>query len=188
MSSYSLLVFVHVLAAMGLFVAMAIEGVALGRLPRAKTAEDAREWLRSLALPGRLGPIAMLTAVASGIWMMRVAWSREAWMASSLVAVVAMAVVGGAVTNRRVRQRRATFAAAGSRDDVAVAGQLSIRPLTASLRVRTALGVGVLALMTLKPGLAGSALVVAAAAVGGLLVAGLPSPRRRSAIREATQV
>jgi hypothetical protein len=184
MSSYSLLVFVHVLAATGLFAAMAVEGVALGRLAKAKTSEEAREWLRSLALPGRLGPLAMLAAVASGIWMMAVAWSSEAWMPSALGLVVAMGAVGGAVTSRGVRQRRAALAAAGSRDDLA--GQRSIRPLTASLRVRVALGVGVLALMTFKPGLAGSLLVVAAAAVGGLLAA-IPSPRRGSAIRAAAQ-
>jgi hypothetical protein len=140
MNPYSILIFVHVLGATGLFVAMAIEGVSLGRLPRSKTSEEAREWVRSLASAGRLGPIAMLTAVASGLWMMAVAWSPAAWMPSSLGAVIAMAIVGGVLTNRRVRQLRTALEAGGSRDDVA--RQLSTRGLTASLRVRVALSYG----------------------------------------------
>jgi hypothetical protein len=65
-----------------------------------------------------------------------------------------------------------------SRDDIAP--QISIRALSASLRIRTALGVGILALMTLKPGLSGSVLIVAKGAVGGLLVAGIDvAPSRR---------
>jgi hypothetical protein len=185
MNSYSLVTFVHVLGATGLFVAMAIEAVSLGRLPKTTTSEEGREWLRSLALAGRLGPIAMLTAVASGVWMAAVAWSPEPWMPSALGAVIAMAVIGGIVTNRRVRQLRAAAAAGGSRADLA--RRISMSALAASLRVRFALGVGVLALMTLKPGLAGSLLLMAAAAVGGLLGAGIPSLRRGSANDEAAQ-
>jgi hypothetical protein len=185
MNSYSLLIFVHVLAATGLFVAMAIEGVSLGRLSQARTSEEAQESLRSLALPARVGPIAMLTAVASGVWMMAVAWSDEPWMRSALGAVIAMGAVGGIVTNRRVRQLRTVLAAGGSHVDVA--RRTSMRALAASLRVRVALGVGILALMTLKPGLAGSLLIVAASAAGGLLLAGIPSPRRESAIGEPTR-
>jgi hypothetical protein len=185
MNSYSLLIFVHVLAATGLFVAMAIEGVSLGRLSKAKTPEAAQEWLRSLAIPARLGPIAMLTAVVSGIWLAVLGSTHEPWTSSALGAVIAMGAVGGVVTNRRVRRLRAALAVGKSLDDVPP--PIPVRALDASLRVRVALGVGILALMTLKPGLAGSLLILAAAAIGGLL-AGVPSPRRDSAIGEPDQV
>ncbi len=65
MSLYQLLVFLHVLAGVGIFVALGIESISLGRLQSAATPVDARVWM-GLLKPGRLGPIAMLTTLVAG--------------------------------------------------------------------------------------------------------------------------
>src|SRR6266446_5916689 len=83
MSLYQFLIFIHVLGGVALFVAIGIEAVALGRLRRAETPADARVWLGLFRMPGRLGPTAMLTALASGAWMMKVSWGYQPWIAGA---------------------------------------------------------------------------------------------------------
>jgi hypothetical protein len=175
MSLYQFLIFIHVLAAVGLFVAIGIEAVSLARLRRAETPADARVWLGLFRLPGRLGPVAMLTVLASGAWMMKVSWGYQPWIAGALLAVVAMAVIGGAVSLRRMRRLRAALAAeTGPGLSNATRAARSGPALVNSLRIRIALGVGILGLMTMKPSDHPTAILVLVTAVAAALVASLP--------------
>jgi len=176
MSLYQFLIFIHVLGAVALFVAIGIEAVALGRLRRAETPAAARVWLGLFRMPGRLGPTAMLTALASGAWMMKVSWGYQPWIAGALAAIVGMAVIGGVVSRRRMRRLRVALAAE-SRPELSEALRSS-PALVMSLRLRIALGVGILALMTMKPSDHASAILVLAAAVLAALVASIPLATR----------
>lgn len=164
MTAYPFIVFVHVVGAVGIFATIAIETVSLGRLQRAATPADARVWMSLLALPWRLGPIPMSATLASGIWMMAVSWGPQPWLVSAFVGLVGMAVAS-VVSRRRTRRLRAALAAEPPSELPLRSGQA----LTASLRLRIALGVGILGLMTVKPGAAGSWLILAAAAAAGLI-------------------
>ncbi len=168
MNVYPFLIFVHVLGAVGIFAAIAIEAVSLGRLQGAETPADARVWVSLLALPWRLGPIAMVATLASGIWMMAMGWGLQPWLVSALVGLVGMAVAG-VVSLRRTRRLRAFGAEPQSEFPDAFRSLRSGRTLSASLRLRIALGVGILGLMTVKPGAAGSWLILAAAAAAALI-------------------
>jgi hypothetical protein len=111
MSVYPFLVFLHVLGAMGLFAAIAIEAVALGRVRQADAPAGVREGMAVLAQNERLGGIAMLTLIASGAWMMATTWGHQWWIASAFIGIIGMGVAGGAVSSRRIRRLRAALAA-----------------------------------------------------------------------------
>ncbi|WP_242343007.1 hypothetical protein [Anaeromyxobacter terrae] len=180
MSTYSILVFVHVLGGVGVYVALGIEAVALGGLRRAETPGDAGVWLRLHAVPRRLGPAAMITALASGAWMMATAWGRQPWILGAFLGMVGMAIAGGGVTGRAMRRLRAALAGeSGTALSSAFRDARGSAALTASLRVRIAIGLGILALMTVKPEAAGSGVILAAAVVAGL-AAGIPRDARRT--------
>jgi hypothetical protein len=186
MSLYQLLVFLHVLGGVGIFVALGIESISLGRLQSAAAPVDARVWMDLLKVPSRLGPIAMLTALVAGIWLMAQGWGRQPWIVSALVGLVGMAALGGVISLRGARRLR--VALAGETGPELSDGFRSIRSgtaLTASLRLRIAIGIGILGLMTIKPGAAGSLLILAAAALSGL-VASIPFAARRSRLAETT--
>jgi len=166
MSLYQFLIFIHVLGAVGLFVAIGIEAVSLGRLRRAETLADARVWLGQLKLPGRLGPIGMLTALASGAWMMKVSWGYQAWIAGAIVALVGMIVVGLVVTMPRLRRLRVALRAeTGPVLSDGIRAVTSSTALVMSVQLRIALGVGILGLMTMKPSDNPSAILVLATVV-----------------------
>jgi hypothetical protein len=185
MNAYALLVLVHVLGALGVFAALAMEAVWLRTLRLAETPASALVSMRLLPLHERVGAVSMLATLATGIWAMAVAWGHEAWLVVAFVTFVALGAVGGAVSGRRVRRLRSAFEAASGSDLLgAVEAIRSSAALSASLRIRIALGVGIVALMVLKPagGAVSIAIAVAAALAG--VAASLPLLGRRAPIAE----
>jgi hypothetical protein len=179
MNGYPILLFLHVLGGVGVYVALGIEVVALARFQRAGTPGDAALWLRVLRGPSWLSPLAMLLALGSGIWMAVLVWGHQAWIFTAFLGIVGMMIAGGAVTGRAMRRLRAALVGEGGPElSPAFRTAAASRALAASLRVRIALGLGVLALMTAKPSADGSALIGIAAILGGL-AACVPLASRR---------
>lgn len=181
---YPFAVFVHVVGAVGLGAAVGVEALALGRLRRAATTDDARGWLRQLALGGRIGPYSMLAVLASGIWMTATVWGHVPWVATAFAGMVVMGALGGGVTGRALRRLGAALQAErGVEPSEDLRARLATPVLTASLWLRAGLLVGVLGLMTVKPsGTATSALILTGAAALGLAAsAGSLAGRRKGA-------
>lgn len=188
MSLYPLLVFLHVLSAMGLFAAIAVEAVALGRLRRADAPAGVREGMGLLARNERLGGIAMLTLIASGAWMMATTWGHQWWIASAFIGIIGMGAAGGAVSSRRIRRLRAALdAEKGPGLSQAFRTLQTSAALVASLRVRISLGIGIVALMSLKPTGAGTSLLILAAALVAGLAASLPLAAARAPMVERSE-
>jgi hypothetical protein len=55
MNDYSIVLFVHIVGALGFFVALGVEWLSLRHLRRATTAEQVREWIRVSTGVRRLG-------------------------------------------------------------------------------------------------------------------------------------
>jgi hypothetical protein len=184
MGLYPLLIFLHVLAAVGLFASLGIEVVALGRLRSAATLDAAGMWIGLLRSP--LPLVSMVTIVVTGIWMSIVRWGDEAWIGVSLLAIVGMAVVSAFATRRLRRVSTALASESGPGLSLTFRALQSSATLVASLRLRVAIGIGILALMTVKPDALGS-IAILAAAVGAGLMGGLPLAWRRDLPSEASE-
>jgi len=180
MSVYPFLVFVHVLGAVGTFAAMTIEMVSLGGLGRAEAPADTRVWIQLLAMPFRVGPLAMVAILVSGLWMMSMGWGRQPWLVSAMIGLVAMALLGALFSLRQVRRLRAALASESSSElSDALRSVRSGNALIASLRLRIAIGVAILGMMTFKPEAAGSWLILATGIVAGLVASLVPPALRR---------
>ncbi|HEX3645134.1 MAG TPA: hypothetical protein VHT95_05975 [Vicinamibacterales bacterium] len=148
---HGFVVFLHVSAAMGMLVTLAIEWLSLRGLARATTYEQARDWagLWNLLLP--VGLPAVLLAVASGIYLATTLGAWElGWVRVAVPTIVLIALAGASVGPRRNRLRSALTVGAG-----ALPGdlhrQLRHPLLGASWRCRAALSFGLLFLMTVRP-------------------------------------
>jgi small-conductance mechanosensitive channel len=170
MHLYPFLIFVHILGAIALFAAIAIEAISLAALDRTESSAAARTWVGLLALPFRLGPSAMAAILLSGMGMMAMGWGHPAWLVAAMIGLVAMGAVGGLVSLRGFRRLRAALA---SETEPKLSDAFwSAPPRTAlgrSVVLRLAIGIGILALMSFKPGALGSSLVLAAAGLTGLI-------------------
>src|SRR5689334_23457697 len=173
----SILLFLHVAGAMGVFVALGMEALALGQLRRASNVGAIRAALGALGAGQRLmGPSGLLL-VLSGIYLATAYWHWQgAWMGLGFLGMLAIGALGGIMTSRNVGRLRKDLD--GSRASVS---SVTVTPaLWTSFAIRAALLVGVLFLMTVKPGPLGSL-----AAIGTAVVIGLVASRTRGSRRAA---
>jgi hypothetical protein len=174
-SLYTIALFLHIVGALGLFVALGLEWASLLFLRRAATVEQARERLQLFTSLRRLYPLSWLAILIPGFYMAATAWRATAWVPTALAAVVLLVVLGAALTGRRmapIRQRLGTIGQSVAAESGPISTTLHQRLddpiLWASLRIRTAIALGIIFLMTVKPDLLGSLLTIGVAGVLGL--------------------
>lgn len=169
MTIYTAALFLHVMGALGLFVALGLEVTGLHHLRRAATGEEARERIRALAVLPRLYIPSMLAILLPGLYMTATVWGwRVGWTPVALVALVLLAALGAALTGTRMPALgRSTAAASGPLSPDLRQRLRDPLPWT-SIQMRTAIAVGIVFLMTVKPPLEGALLTIGVAAVLGL--------------------
>ncbi len=176
-SLYSVALFLHIVGALGLFIAIGLEWTSLLNLRRAATAEQAREWLKIFTSLRRIYPIAWLAILIPGFYMAATVWRGVAWITVSLAAVILIAALGAAVNIRRMGPIGQAAAVETGQLSADLRHRLADPLLWASLRIRTAIALGIVFLMTTKPGLVGALISMGVAVLLGLAFS-LPVGRR----------
>ena len=182
MSIYTIVLFLHVSGAIGYFVGMGTWLYCLAALRRAQRVEEVRA-LTNLA--GRLGAlfgISVLLILATGLYMAITAWGlRTGWIAVALVSLILIAPLGTAFIEPR---RRAIARLAQEVPDGPLPQSLKQRIhdpiLGTALQAVTILLLGIVFLMTTKPSLIVSLIVMAVALVLGLFSGALISRGTRT--------
>ena len=180
MTLYSVLLYVHVVTALGVFAALALEAVTLFRLRQSEASAEVRAWID--LVPG-LPQMTMATFVLlllSGIYLtVQISGWTLAW---PKLAMAALVLIGpfGAISGRRMRAIRNILHASNPNESELI-GRLHDPFLKLSLSLRISLVLGIVLLMTAKPGMAESLSIVGAFALLGIVLAFLPS--RRGAAR-----
>lgn len=171
MSIYGIVLFLHIVGALGLFAGMGLEQVSLAKLREAATPTQARDWLGVLSNLRRTdGPSGFLI-LATGFYMMATRWGRGTWMTLGVVGMVLMAAIAVAMTSRRARGLRDTFAI----DDTVMSWGVRARLADPLLRIagtlRLAIGLGIVFNMAVKPATFSALASFGVALLAGALVA-----------------
>jgi len=170
MSAYTVVLFLHVLGAIGLFVGLALEGVVMTLLKAAGTLELARfsastfNRLKYVFIPS------FILVLFGGLYLASIIGSAATpWIPVSLGGFVLILLVGVLITGPRMgRLIRALGAASSPADFAAVKTQVAARGLLGSHCLRGGIAIGILFLMTTKPDLVTSLAVTCGAALLGL--------------------
>lgn len=177
MNTYSIALFLHIVGALGFFVALGLEWTGLSQLRIAMTIEQVRAWMGILKNVRKVGFISMLTTVITGIYLMVVAWGGLAWIYVTLGSLVLVIVLSAALSNPRmvaIGQALVT----GNRPISQNFHNLANHPfLWISIQTRVAIALGIVFLKIAKPDLGGSLLTIGIAIVLGL-ASTLPVARR----------
>jgi hypothetical protein len=166
---YSIVLFLHIVGALGLFVALALEVISLIYLQRANSIESIREWLKTFRWLDRVGPISMGLLLLSGFHMIATTWGTVAWIGVALAAMVLFVMVGITLTRSRMAAIKRVEATESGALSSTFRQQLHDPFLWTSIKLRVALGLGIVFLMTVKPELEGALLAVGVAIVLGLV-------------------
>jgi len=184
MTIYSFVLFLHVVSAIGLFVALAAEGAIIFRIRSAQSIEATQflirafKRLRFVAIPSLLG------VLAGGLYLAS-KWGRGSfWIPLALGATLLIMLSGGLVTGTRIaRLGKALARTEIDASSEALSAMTKDTALLLSYGLRAGLGLGIVFLMTAKPGLLGSLGALAAGCAAGLFAA---ARMRRASTRIAT--
>lgn len=185
MSAYNVALFVHVLGVVALFVAIGVQQWGGAQVRRAATLEHLHLWLGLVGASQNLYPAAIVLLLAGGLFMAGTAWSFTApWIVVALTGLAAMIALGILVVGRRFAAIETAASAGGSGPLPADVARLVARPaLWACLFALNGTAVGILWLMTNKPGWVGSiAIVAVVTAVAGAFGAMAAKPKGNRAV------
>lgn len=181
MNLYSIALFLHIMGALGLFLTLGLEWMGLFGLRRAATVDQVRSWLYVSRSVGRVGLPAMLEVVISGAYMMAAAWGPVPWILVSIGAIVLLMASGMAILARRMGAIGKAAAQENGPIPFHLRQMLHSPLLWITIQTRMAVGLGIIYLMSVKPGLYGSLITMGVAIVlglaSGLLVMGQPRPQ-----------
>jgi len=167
MTTYSLILFLHIVGAFGLLVSFGLEWFGLDGLQLSCTAEQARASMKSFRVSAWVGAPSVSVVLLSGIYLWEASWRGTVWTVVALISLVAAGVIEALLTGRRMESVGESLSReTGPEPDV---HQLVSMPvLWASLQVRTLMVIGIAFLMTGKPGAAGSVITMIIAVLAGL--------------------
>jgi hypothetical protein len=182
-SLYAAALFLHVVGALGLVAAMALEWVLVARLGGAETAERARDWLGLLGVIRRVSPASLAALLLAGVYMAVAVWGGAGWIVVAFAALLLLPPLGMIAGLRLPAVQRELEAESGPLSP-ALRRRLDEPLFVASIQVRTAIVLGIVFLMTNKPDAAGSVVALAAAVVLGVACS-LPALERARRLRRA---
>jgi hypothetical protein len=169
---YTFALFVHISGAIGLFIAVSLVVVAFVRMRQASTLEQVREWASVANLAGKSIVFISLVILAPALYMVIIAWGfATPWVLASLITFVVLAIMGATMNGRNI-ERIFVMAQATSLAFVPdeLRTQLMAPQLWLSEGIRLTLLTGILSLMTIKPDMLFSLLILVAMLILGIIL------------------
>nr|BBH93565.1 hypothetical protein KTA_17640 [Thermogemmatispora argillosa] len=179
---YHLVLFLHILGALGLFMGVAIELTAMIGASQARSVEAVRVWSsvnRPLAL---FMPLTSSVIFFAGLAMLLGAWGwRHAWLDVSLVLFLLIGLVVSPVNGAHGRRLGALLAQASEGPVSLELRQALTYPLHWATTITTSfLAIGIVFLMVIKPDLAGTLVTILIALIFGIISSWLMIRRNRA--------
>jgi hypothetical protein len=168
MNTYSIALFFHIVGALGFFIALGLEWAGLRQIRNATTTEQVRQGMRISGSTRRLGMASMLTILVFGFYLAAVAWGGPAWITVTLGVMVVMIALSVALTGPRMAAIGQALAMEKGLLSPSLRQMANHPLLWISIQTRVAIALGIVFLMTVKPGLGGSLLTIGVATVLGL--------------------
>jgi hypothetical protein len=167
---YNIALFTHIVGVLGIFTSIALELASLFGLRRARSMEEVRAWTGIHKVIAWGFPLAALLTLGAGLFMAWDAWGWNVpWIDVAFLVLITMGLLGRLVNARRHQQ---LYQAMGTTLNGPLSDELSSQladpVLWSSVLLMTAVGLGVVFLMTVKPDLLGSFITLAIAVVVGL--------------------
>jgi hypothetical protein len=152
MTLYSFVLFAHITAVLAMFACLSLEVLSLFRLRRASTLSEVQLWIEQFPSLSRIALGSLLVILLTGVFLtIQMSGFGLAWLKVTIAAFLLMAPLG-AVSGRRIRYVQ-RLSANGKMNQSEILDLLRHPFLKISLAIRIAVFLGIVLLMTAKPGL-----------------------------------
>ena len=169
MNSFSIALFLHIVGALGVFVALSLEWTGLRRIRSAILPEQVRPWMEILRSTNKLGFPSMLTTVITGIYMVLNGVGLVPWILVVLGALFLMIVLSLVLTKPRMVAIGRALASEKRPLSQAFHNLVNHPVLWISIQTRVAIALGIIFLKIATPDLGGSLLTIGVAIVIGIV-------------------
>ncbi len=182
MNIYTIVLFLHIISAIGVCIGISVVLLGVALLRRAQRVEQVRTILAFATTAFPIAGVSMLLLLTAGFYLALSAWSlRTSWIAVTLVSLLLMIALGAGLIGPRMR---AIVMATREASEGLLPSQLSARihepVLFTVLLIQALMLLGIVFLMTTKPELVRSIIVMGVALVVGLAWGVLVSRSGRS--------
>jgi hypothetical protein len=185
MSIFSVALFLHIIGALGVSVALGWEWIGLSKIRRSTVPQQIRAILDLVNSTTRFGFISMLSTIITGIYMVLAAVGWVPWLLVVIGAFVLVIVLTRALTAPRMAAIARTLATEKEPISQTFHNLMNDPVLWISIQTRVAVALGIIFLKIVTPNLGGSLVTVAIAVVIGIASA-LPMSRRARAQEPST--
>jgi hypothetical protein len=169
MTLYSFVLFAHITGVLAMFACLSLEVLSLSRLRRASTLSEIQLWIEPVPRLSRIALGSLLIILLTGVFLaIQMSGFGLAWLRVTVAAFLLMAPLGAA-SGRRIRNVQ-RLSANSKMMQSEILDLLRHPFLKVSLAMRIAVFLGIVLLMTAKPGLPESLAIA-----GGSVVLGLAS-------------
>ncbi|MDN7227513.1 hypothetical protein QWY15_09425 [Planococcus sp. N064] len=170
---YNVVLFLHILGAVIMFMAISILALSMLSLLHAKETEEVKRWAGLAVKTDALFPLSTLIIIVPALYLVFSTWGwGMAWINVSLAALLGTSFLGPVINLRRLK---GILAAAEAETDRVPSGDLMKKlrdpVLWNSVSIMAMLVFGILFLMAVKLPLVGSLITMAIALVAGLVFA-----------------
>ena len=168
MTGYTLALFLHLLALLSATAASAIVHFAAHRRAVAPTLRESMEWGRVIGKTSRVFPIAVVTLILTGGYMVGAHWSWQVgWVQAGLAGALALLVTGAVIGKRGAAEAKRNVARLQQAGHDLPNDGAPDRVTTVLADMNTWLAVSIVLAMTVKLALAGSLSLLAIGAAAG---------------------
>lgn len=188
MSIYTIVLFMHIIGAIGYFLSIGSWLFILVGQRRAQRVEEVRALMHVNDLSGPFGDGSGLVLLIAGLYLALSAWSLLTnWILVALISLILILPTNAALIGprRRALIKQLEHSAPEGKISLALSQHIHNPVLWATSQTTVVLLLGIVFLMTIKPDLRGSLIVMAVALVLGLLSSLLITRRRHTSRQEA---
>jgi hypothetical protein len=169
MNIYSIIaLFLHIVGALGVSVALGLEWIGLRHVQSALLPEQVRTWIGILKGTNKVGFPCMLTTVITGIYMVLKGWGWVPWILITLGALVLVIVLSVALSKPRMAAIGKALATEKGTISPTLRNLVKHPILWISIQTRVTIVLGIIFLKIVKPDLAGSLLTIGVAVALGV--------------------
>ena len=166
---YTIALFTHIVGVLGIFTSVTLELASLFGLRRARLLEEVRAWASLHQVIAWAFPLAALLTLGSGLFLALDAWGwKVPWIDVAFFTFIAMGLHGRFNASRHQQLHRSLGEAVSGPVPAELLPRLNDPVLWSSTLLLTAIGLGVVFLMVVKPDLLGALIALAIAIVVGL--------------------
>ncbi len=169
MDYYFAILFFHIAGAIVLFMGMGIEWMGISRLNRASGVKQAGDWLKVLSSLKSMYISGGVILLVTGIYLASAKWGYTPWILVSFLLWLFITFQGSVLSGKKFRNLADKLSSESALSDSELSGFIGKLKLMNLLQSRLAIAFGAVFIMTYKPYLPGSIVVVIIAVILGIV-------------------